>query len=272
MLNQASFFHGQRDFSPFWVTALLGLVSALLLVPFDCQVMADDPPGFVFKGANQNMNIEVEGKLAGFQQGMLLVTREDGVEVTVKPPEDALGFDFQAPIEASFLQRGMMVRFNGNFNKAGVPTDPIDGLTAFLPLTDKLANKKSDEFVPGVYPGEKKSNLPDGVSNYKVVGKLMGWDATGLVAVQAGRRPLRVQLAEKATMNLRLNQLNLAQQGDAVTVTGTYRLPDDTKVVAKTISVTTDRVQTGAAAGTPANGRSKRSKLGDGDANAGGQE
>jgi hypothetical protein len=230
--------------------------------------MADDPPGFVFKGANQNMNIELEGKLAGFKQGMLLVTREDGVEVTVKPPEDALGFEFQAPVEASFLQRGMMVRFNGNFNKAGVPTDPIDGLTVFLPVSEKLAKKKSDEFVPGVYPGEKKTNLPDGVSNYKVVGKLMGWDATGLVAVQAGRRPLRVQLAEKATMELRLNQLNLAQQGDAVLITGTYRLPDDSKVVAKTISVTTDRVQTGAAASTPTKGRPKRGKRGDADADA----
>lgn len=263
MLNQARFFNCEGCFSAFWVTAILGVVATLWLVPVDRQVMADDPPGFVFKGANQNMNIEVEGKLAGFKQGMLLVTREDGVEVTVKPPEDALGFDFQAPIEGSFLQRGMMVRFNGNFNKAGIATDPIDALTAFLPLTEKLAKKKSDEFVPGIYPGEKKSNLPDGVSNYKVVGKLMGWDATGLVAVQAGRRPLRVQLAEKATMNLRLNQLNLAQQGDTVTITGTYRLPDDTKVVAKTIAVTTDRVQTGATTGTSANSRHKRAKRSD---------
>jgi len=272
MLNQARFFHCQGNFPAGAVAAILGLVFALWLVPVGRQVMADDPPGFVFKGANQNLNIELEGKLAGFKQGMLLVTRQDGVEVTVKPPEDALGFDFQAPIDVSFLQRGMMVRFNGNFNKAGVPTDPIDELTAFLPLTEKLAKKKSDEFVPGVYPGDKKSNLPDGVSNYKVVGKLMGWDATGLVAVQAGRRPLRVQLAEKATMNLRLNQLNLVQQGDAVTIEGTYRLPDDTKVVAKTISVTTDRVQTGAAGSTPANGRSNRGKQRADDAKTGDQE
>ncbi len=266
MLNQARFFTCEGNFPAFWVTAILGLVSALGLDPVGHQVMADDPPGFVFKGANQSMSIEVEGKLAGFKQGMLLVEREDGVEITVKLPEDALGFGFQAPIEVSFLRPGMMVRFNGNFNKAGVPTDPIDELTAFLPLAEKLAKKKSDDFVPGIYPGEKKSNLPDGVSNYKVVGKLMGWDATGLVAVQAGRRPLRVQLAEKATMHLRLNQLSLAQQGDAVTITGTYRLPDDTKVVAKTISVITDRVQTGAAAGTSAKGRPKRGKRGDVDA------
>lgn len=263
MLNQARFFNCEGYSSAFRVTAILGGVAMLWTVSVDHQVMADDPPGFVFKGANQNMNIEVEGKLAGFKQGMLLVTRQDGVEVTVKPPEDALGFDFQAPMEVSFLQRGMMVRFNGNFNKAGVPTDPIDVLTAFLPLTEKLAKKKSDEFVPGIYPGEKKSNLPDGVLNYKIVGKLMGWDATGLIAVQAGRRPLRVQLAEKATMNLRLNQLNLAQQGDAVTITGTYRLPDDTKIVAKTISVTTDRVQTGAVADSSTNGRRKRENRGE---------
>ena len=64
-------------------------------------------------------------------------------------------------------------------------------------------------------------------------------------------------------MNLRLNQLNLAQQGDAVTITGTYRLPDDTKIVAKTISVTTDRVQTGAVADSSTNGRRKRENRGE---------
>lgn len=268
MSNQTRFFQCSGDFPAFSATTILALLLGVGLVSIDCKVRADDPPGFVFKGANQNMKIELEGKLAGFKQGILLVTREDGVEVSVKPPEDALGFDFQAPIETSFLQRGMMVRFNGNFSQSGVPTDPIDGLTVFLPLSEKLASRKKDEFVPGVYPGEKKSNLPDGVSNYKVVGKLMGWDATGAVAVQAGRRPLRVQLAEKATMDLRLNQLNLAQQGDAVTVTGTYRLPDDTKVVATAISVTTDRVQTGAAASTPTTGRAQRGKRPGGDAEA----
>ena len=268
MLNQARIFHFWKDFSAFSATAILGLASGLWFLSVDHQAMADDPPGFVFKGANQNMNIEVEGKLAGIRQGMLLVTREDGVEVSVKPPEDILGFDFQAPIEVGFLQRGMMVRFNGNFNQAGVPTDPIDGLTVFLPLSEQLTKRKKDEFMPGVYPGEKKTNLPDGVANYKVVGKLMGWDATGQIAVQAGRRPLRVQLAEKATMYLQLNQLNLAQQGDAITVTGTYRLPDDTKVVAKTISVSTDRVQTSAAPSAPTNGRSKRGKRGSGDGKA----
>lgn len=267
MLNQARFFSC-------WLPTLFLFAVVLWLAPcpwsasFDRQVMADDPPGFVFKGANQDMNIEFEGQLAGFKQGMLLVKRDDGVEVTVKPPQDALGFDFQAPIEFSFLQRGMLVRFNGNFNQAGAPVDPVEGIEVFLPLNEKIAKKNADQFVLGVYPGEKKSNLPDGVANYKVVGKLLGWDATGLVAVQAGRRPLRVQLAEKATLGLRLNQLNLAQQGDAVTINGSYRLPDDTKVVAKTIVVTTDRVQTGTNPDTPKTGRSRRGRRGEADKDA----
>ena len=265
MLNQSRFFCHLGLPAVLWRTLACCCAVSLGLVAVDPPAWADDPPGFVFRGANQNMNIELEGKLAGIKGGMLLVTRDDGTEVTVKPPEDALGFDFQAPIDASFLQRGMMVRFNGNFNQSGIPTDPIEGLIVFLPLNDQLAKKKSDEFVPGVYPGEKKSNLPDGVSNYKVVGKLMGWDATGQIAVQAGRRLLRVQLGEKAAMGLRFNHLNLAQQGDAVTINGTYRLPDDTKVIAKTITVSTDRVQTGTAASTPATGRSKRGRRGVGD-------
>ena len=225
----------------------------------DCsQAEADDPPGFVFKGANQNMKIEFEGKLAGMKQGMLLITRDDGVEVMVKPPEDALGFEFQAPAEFGFLQRGMMVRFSGNFNQAGIPSDPIDGMEVFLPLSENLAKKKSDQFVPGIYPGEKKTNLAAGVANYNVVGKLMGWDATGIVMVQVGNRPLRIQLGEKAKLELRFNQLNLAKQGDAVSIIGTYRLPDDTKVIANTVTVSTDRVQRAPVAETPASRTTRR--------------
>lgn len=232
-----------------------GLIASF--VAFDGQLIADDPPGFVFKGANQNMKIEFEGKLAGMKQGMLLITRDDGVEVMVKPPEDPLGFDFQAPAEMGFLQRGMMVRFNGNFNQAGVPSDPIEGMEIFFPLSESLAKKQADQFVAGIYPGEKKTNLAEGVANYKIVGKLMGWDATGIVMVNAGKRPVRIQLGEKAKLELRLNQLSLAQQGDAVAIMGTYRLPDDTKVIANTVSVSTDRVQRAPVSETPAS-RSKR--------------
>jgi hypothetical protein len=271
MMNQIRFFNRLRVASAFWFAAAICLVSGNWFGSVNQQAIADDPPGFVFKGANQDMNIEVEGKLAGFKQGMLLLTRDDGVEVTVKPPQDALGFDFQAPVEFSFLQRGMMIRFNGNFNQTGTPADPVEGIEIFLPLNENLAKKNADQFVAGVYPGEKKTNLPEGVANYKVVGKLMGWDATGLIAVQAGRKSLRVQLAEKATLGLRLNQLNLAQSGDAVTVNGSYRLPDDTKIVAKTILIVTDRVQTGATAGTPTTDRPKRGRRG-ADADAAGDE
>ena len=252
MIKRTGLFSHSRQHFAIWPHLVCWVAMFCGVVLVDVRVHADDPPGFVFKGANQNMNIELEGKLAGYKQGMLLVTRDDGVEVSVKPPADALGYDFQAPIEVGFLQRGMMVRFSGNFSKAGVPADPIEELTVFMPVSEKLAKKQSADFVPGIYPGDKKSNLPDGVSNYKVVGKLMGWDATGQIAVQAGRRPLRVQLGEEAKMNLRLNQLSLAQLGDAVTITGSYRLPDDTKVIAKMVSVTTDRVQTGSNSGSKA--------------------
>ena len=225
----------------------------------DCsQAEADDPPGFVFNGANQNMNIEFEGKLAGMEKGMLLIIRDDGVDVKVKMPEDAMGFEFHAPAEVGFLQRGMMVRFSGTFNQSGVPSDPVDGIEIFLRLSEKLAKKKPDQFVPGIYPGEKKPNLPAGVANYKVVGELVGWDATGLVQVQAGQRPVRIQLGEKAKLELRLNNLKLAQQGDAVTVSGSYKLPDDTMVVAKTVTVSTDRVQGAAVENEPVNRSTRR--------------
>ena len=75
-----------------------------------------------------------------------------------------------------------------------------------------------------------------------MVGALVALDAAGIMAVQAGNRPVRVQLAPDTEFELRVNNLSFAQEGDAVSVAGFYQPPDETKVKADRVTITTDRV------------------------------
>ena len=70
----------------------------------------------------------------------------------------------------------------------------------------------------------------------------MGLDASGVMSVQAGKRPVRVQLTPDTKLELRVNNLSLAKEGDTVTVAGFYQPADETKVKADRVIITTDRV------------------------------
>lgn len=203
---------------------------------------AVDPPAGL-PTANQNMVTEFKGKLKGFQRGMLIVEREDGTEIMVQPPEDRSAFQFIATAKPAFLQRGMMVRFNGTFNQAGVPMAPVPRLEIFQPITGKVPNHSREKFLPGVHPDRKdRGKPPQPTANYTVVGQLMGWDASGGFMVRAGQRAVRAQLTQTPTFEIRFNNLNLAQEGDPVSVAGFYQPPDETMVRGDRVTITTDRV------------------------------
>lgn len=201
----------------------------------------DPPTGLPV--ANQNMVTEFKGTLKGFQRGMLIVEREDGTEIMVQPPEDRSAFEFIATAKPAFLQRGMMVRFNGTFNQAGFPMAPVPRLEIFQPITGKVPNHSREKFLPGVHPDRKdRGKPPQHTANYTVVGQLMGWDANGGFMVRAGQRAVRAQLTPTPKFEIRFNNLNLAQEGDPVSVAGFYQPPDETKVRGDRVTITTDRV------------------------------
>ena len=78
---------------------------------------------------------------------------------------------------------------------------------------------------------------------------------------------MRVPLADDAEFELRFNNLTLAQEGDPVSVAGFYQPPDDTKVKADRVTITTDRVY-GEATDQPPTRRTarRRTRPGEGDA------
>ncbi len=194
--------------------------------------------------ANQNMVTEFKGTLKGFQRGVVHVLREDGTEVWVQLPDNISSFQFVATAKPEFLQRGSMVRFSGTFNQAGVSLSPVTKVELFQPISGRLSRRTRERFLPGVYPqGDhgKQQPLPT-VALCNIVGAVMGLDGNGGMVVRAGNRPVRVQLAEDVKFEVRYNNLSLAQEGDPVSVAGFYQPPDESRVKAERITVTTDRV------------------------------
>lgn len=196
--------------------------------------------------AASNTVIEFKGTLKSFdaRRGVIVVSREDGTEAMVYPPENLASFQFVATAKPAFLQRGMLVRFSGLFGPGGVPQAPIDQVVLFQPVSGK--GLRREQFVPGVYPqrGQRseQGQAVSAVAKYDVVGNVVGISPQGVMMVRAGRVPLQIPLAAEATFELCFNNLALAQVGDPVAVAGFYQPPDDSQVRADRVTITPDRV------------------------------
>ncbi|MFK8114667.1 MAG: hypothetical protein AB8B91_20870 [Rubripirellula sp.] len=220
---------------------LKGCLSLLVALIWTSPLIADTPPAA--SGASQNMITNFKGKLKGFQRGVMTVTRDDGTDIFVQPPDDVSAFQFIAVAKPAFLGRGTMVRFTGAFNPAGAPQSAISKVEIFQPIAGKVAGHSREKFIPGVYPDRKdRGKPPQAVANYSVVGAITGLDASGAMMVQAGQRQVRVQLAPDVSLEIRVNNLSLAQEGDEVTVAGFYQPEDETKVKADRVTINTERV------------------------------
>ena len=225
---------------------LAGLVCGLIVTWENPRANSADPPAFGAAAATGGANevTKFQGKLKGFQRGILAVTRDDGTDVMIQPPDDISAFTFVATAKPAFIQRGQLVRFTGMFQPNGVPTEPITKVEIFQPIqTQKVAGHNRDKFVPGVYSANRHApKQPAAVGKYSVVGGVLGMNNAGVMMVQAGDKRVQVQLAQTVVFEVRYNNLTLAKEGDIVNVAGFYQPPDDTKVKADRVTVSTDRV------------------------------
>ncbi|MCA9138283.1 MAG: hypothetical protein KDB00_16035 [Planctomycetales bacterium] len=186
-----------------------------------------------------------KGKLKGMQRGIILVEKEDGTEAMVAPPENVSSFQFVAKATPAFLQRGMLIRMDANFGPGGVPLSPVTKVTLFQPVDPRgVQGKAKEQFTPGVYSDAKagdRRNQPM-VGKLSIVGQLIGLSPSGILAVQAGKVPVQVPVNAETELEVRYNNLTLAQEGDPVTVAGFYQPPNENEVRADRITITTDRV------------------------------
>lgn len=220
----------------------LSLASCLLYLvasPTNCPAA---PPAGGAPAASANEVAEFKGSLKGFQNGVLQIDR-DGTAVMVQPPTNMSMFNFVATAKLPFLQRGMLVRYDGSFHQNGIAASPIDKVTIFQPFNMKgVPGHGKESFTPGVYPHDRHAKKGVGIARCKIVGNLIGIGGDGTVMVQAGKVRVAAKLSKEAVFEIRFNNLSLAQPGDAVSVAGFYNPPDDTKIRGDRVTITTDRI------------------------------
>lgn len=230
---------------------ILAAVVVAVSLAADSPILAQAYPtggfagGGVPGGAAANEIAEFKGKLKGVRGNILTVTREDDVDCLVMFPDEINSLEFVAQALPAYLRRGMPVRFSTTLGPTGMPLTPVDKLEIIAPVNLKqIANSQKMRYTPGVNPADRHAKPAQGPMTGKVyvVGSLMMLSPNGQLALQAGKIPVQTMVAPDAKVEIRANSLALAQPGDTVTVVGFYQPPDDTKVKAERIVVTTDRV------------------------------
>lgn len=202
-----------------------------------------DDPALAAAGANEVTNFA--GKLKSVRGDVMTITRDDGVDVLVQFPDSPTDFVFVAKALPAYLQRGMWVRFKTTLAANGMPESPVAKLELFAPVNaNLLKGHQRSNFNPGVHSADRakpRGNAPL-TGPVIVVGQLMMLNAQGGLAVQAGNVPVQTIASPEVAIEVRFNNLALAQEGDSVNVAGFYQPPDDTKVKADRITIKTDRV------------------------------
>lgn len=204
-----------------------------------------DAPTFAQSTVQFDTVIEVKGKLKDSQRNLMVVTRDDGTDVTVKLHDDPTRLRFIADAKLAFLRPQMMARTTVNLGPAGVPVAPADVIELFQPIPPAaLPSSAKENFTPGVHstshdkPNPQLGFVP---GNYKVIGMIVGMDNKGLY-LNTGRGPMPIPLSPEAKIGLVYHNLSLAQQGDPVTVSGFHQPPDETQVVANSVTIRPERV------------------------------
>lgn len=189
--------------------------------------------------------IDFKGKLKDSVRNFMIVTREDGTDVTIKLHDDPTRLRFVADAKRPYLRPQMMARAQVSLGPTGAPIAAVDHIELFQPVpTGAIAGSGKDAFTPGIHsknhdkPNPQQGFMP-GI--YDVVGMVVGMDNNG-VYLNTGRGAMAVPLSPEAKIGLVYNNLSLAQPGDEVTVSGFHQPPDETQVMANSVVVRTDRV------------------------------
>jgi len=189
--------------------------------------------------------IDFKGKLKESYGNLLVVTRDDGTDVTVKLHDDPTRLRFVADAKLEFVRPQMMARTTVSLGPAGAPVSPVDRIELFQPVPPAAVSGSAKEnFTPGVHSSSHaKPNPQQGFvpGNYNVVGMVVGMDNNGIY-LNTGRGAMAIPLSPEAKIGLAYNNLSLAQQGDPVTVSGFHQPPDETQVVAGSVVIRPERV------------------------------
>lgn len=218
--------------------------------------MAQGPAGGI-AGANRKI-ATFNGTLQGVSRAGIVIVGEDGTEYTVSAPSQPTKLLLQAEADSTFLSPGQLVRLRADFNAVGVAIAPIDRIEMIpsMPIRAIERNERS-RYEPGVHPVDRHAK-PGTPGKYYVIGQMRGSNGTA-IAVQAGKVPLQLPVAPELKWMVMDHSLNLAQEGDPVSVEGFYEESQPTRIQGQRVIIKPKRVFS-AAAGDPAPARGKKER------------
>tara|TARA_A100001391_G_C5002142_1_gene261061 strand:- start:106 stop:993 length:888 start_codon:yes stop_codon:yes gene_type:complete len=196
-------------------------------------------------GAPANEVTKFSGTLKDARGNVIIVTREDGTDCMVQFPDDITLLSFTAKAVPAALQRGTPIRFAMAIGPNGAPISPVEKIEIFSPLGPGMVPRnQAARFTPGVHQAGRQPRQAGASMGGKVdvVGTLMMVTPQGGISVQAGGTPVNTMVTQDVEIEVQVNNLSLAQAGDEVEVEGFYNPPDETKVKAQRIKITSDRV------------------------------
>ena len=192
--------------------------------------------------------IRAAGTIQGIKGNVLHVVGEEGGQWLVKLPDNVQHVTVSGSALASWLQRGMWVRFYGTFDKKGAAQQPIQELFVFSP-GQPGQERNAELYTVGIFPegaataglkgvfddeGDRKP-APE-VADYRVIGRLTGFSG-GMLSVSAGRGGVKAPLAEDARISVSISDLRSIRIGDNVEVNGWHLPNQKTHIFAERLTV-----------------------------------
>jgi hypothetical protein len=212
---------------------------AAWLIPF-CLL-----PVQVFSQDAFDTVINVTGKYKSIRGNILVVTREDGTDVSVMLDPDPTRLVFSATAKPEWIRTGMLVRLESMFGPTGQPPAPVETIELLQPFqASREKPPRGDYYMPGIYSLDNPNGQRPPVfqpGNYRVIGPIIGMNAAGIM-VQAGQMQVMIPVAADAKWQIRFHNLSLALPDDPVQVSGFHKPPDETQVKAGDVRVTVERL------------------------------
>ncbi len=206
----------------------------LLLLP--TALLAQEKP--------KQEKISASGTIKGVVPGGLLVVSAEGDQwqVALDPKAEVYVSGSATP---SFLRPGMLVKFNGKFNKKAETVEPLSSITVFTPRQEKKPSGEEagggSDLAKGLFQieepsPEKEKKKP--VESFDVSsGGAIVSARGGKLSVRGAEAMFKIALADDAQVALDVSDYRLAREGDKIELEGWTYQGDVTKVIANRVTI-----------------------------------
>ncbi len=216
------------------------ILLATLWAVLSCSVVAA-------QGRPQTEPLRGRGTLKDMRPGYLQVEDEEKELWVLQVPDKPENISVQGAADASWLQRGMAVRFTALFDRNGQAQQIVKDLEVFTP-------RQADDL--GVFPesnlnrlnlfkdDEQRQQVDPNIAPYRVAGQLVGFK-NNVLTIQAGRTPVRVEVAETLKVSFDITDYRIAQPGDVVQYDGYYLPGQPGRGVVNRLTIVAKETRTG---------------------------